>query len=770
MKKTLTYLFVTFWCLLVSAQNIMTIQGNPCTFDTVAHRHIAPGSTYTTFQLDGIKADAFTYKMRVHLVSVDLRNPHNTLTPYLANDTYYAINKQTEEVARQKEQGLKPVASINGGLFVQGNSTSAVMANYEISGGMVTEGRMRYEQHRSSSIFYITKDGGAGIEDIVLKASVSANGTSAEVRQINHFRDVQPDGISLFCNKMPRAQCSTEKASVGRDVRLSLLTGDEIRVGKNVCVVTEVLNGGRHSMSETDVMLSSEKGDGLAYLSTLKAGDRVEIDIAYQNDLGKAIDVYESMTNGFGYAVKKGVPQTSRFKNYAIAALGISQDGLTAYFADMEISANSNATVNCFAEMLANIGLWDAIWLDGGPSAEMTLDGEFVTVNSIGKEFNGRHIPSGFILYSTAPDDSQVTSIETDDSRERVLRTGESFNFNLFGYNKYKEMVEAKAYNLPVISITCPEELGTIQGNRFTATGVGRGCLTIRLEGEEEAVTIPFDIRNDDCLEVFPKSIFTGQDRQVQTRLYLTRDNTTQEIEPSLATWTMSNKYVVRDCTDGLITPFIDGRARVVAEYEGLSDTISVLVENLEEDAEYINLNWNRKEEEIHIPSVPYCVDVRVRATGLKAPILTYSCGEETFSTSKAIPLGKEGIMSITPDYDSAEAYPVTIRNVSGGQITDITAFYTPNYQETADGVETDTAGSMEINCTDGSIRVTNNGLSVFHGSISLIGLGGQEIQKEELALEPSQARSIQCQQEGCLIAVLRNSNGQIVLARVALR
>lgn len=767
MKTIYLFILTLLYSITLHAQNTMVIHGYPCTYDTIVHRHIAPGSTYTAFQLENIKENSFTYKMKVHLISVDLSNPYNTLTPYLANGNYFSVNTQVQEVNRQKALGLKPVASVNGGLFVQGNSTSTTRNNYEIAGGLVTGGEVKYEQDKSSSVFYITKDKMANIEDILLHAAVTANGTSRDVNQINHFRDIVPEGISLFCNGMTKTQCSKEKEGMGKDVRLRILSGDKIMVGKNQCEVTQISVGSRHTMSATDVMLSSESGQGLAYLSTLKVGDKVEIEIGYNNNLGQAINVHESITNGFGYAVINGVPQSSNKKNFAIASLGISQDGHTAYIADMEISSNSNASVASFAEMLANIGIWNAIWLDGGPSAEMTVDGDFVTVNSIGLGFNGRMIPSGFMLYSTAPEDDNVTTIETDNRKARVLSKGKSFQFNLYGYNKYGEMIQTEAYKLPNVRISCTAGLGTISGNTFTATGNGKGFITITIDGQESHVTIPVEVLDEEYLHVYPHNIFTGQDRKVQAELYLTKDNKTEKIPAELASWTRSNKYVVSSCTGGLISPFIDGNSQVYVEYQGKRDTINVTVENLEEDVESLQVANIPSQEGIHIPSVPYYVEIEVEGTEDSNAELTYSSGGTLSTISARVPSGCKRTMSITPDYAAADTYPINIMGLSGAQLTGITAYYSSNYQDIIDGIRPLFTGNLGLSFTDDIITVENCGSVPFHGTITLITIDGQQIMKKDVNIAPFNKMSLPRQVKGCLVAVLADTEGQIIQSKV---
>lgn len=765
MQRILALMLLALSPLVLLAQGSVVIQGSPCQLDTVCHRHIAPGATYTAFQIDNIQSGFFTYKMRAHVIAIDLGNPYNTLSPYISGDKYYSIATQVQEVKRQKGLGLKPVASINGGLFAQGNSASVLNKNYEIVGGLVSSGEVKYESHKDASVYYISSDRVAHVENILLQATVSKGATSATVAQVNHYRNVLPTGITLFCNGMTKSQCSTESSAKGKDIKLKLLSGDRIMVGKNRCQVTTVYSGSKHSISDGEIILSSESGSGLAFLNSLSSGDIVEIDIAYRTSLGEKADVFQSMTNGFGFAIEEGKPIPSSFKNYAISALGTSKDGRTAYLADLEISPNSNAPVTCFAEMMAGIGIWNAIWLDGGPSAEMTVDGDFVTANSIGSSFSGRFIPSGFMLYSTAPDDNVVTSLELDNHKTRSLTVGQSFSFNLYAFNQYGEMISSEAYNLPEVSITCPEGLGTVEGNVFTATAFGAGNIVITLKGRAEKVVIPVTVSSNATLAVFPHSIFTGQDRAVQAELRLLSGSSSETLSPDLANWTASNKYVVSSCASGLITPFIDGYSKVYVEYQGMRDTIDVTVENLEDDVDRLDMGCTIASGGIHIPSVPRMVDIDVTGTVGTHVKVVYETGGGRMELTDYIPSSGKATLSILPDYDAPDAFPITILQVDGANVNAITAYYADD----VDAITAHAEEALQVKVADGYALLFNTGRSAFQGNLTIASMDGRLIQRNTLHINPSQQTAIPLQAKGTFILSLTDAEGHRVLSRVML-
>lgn len=762
MKKIYLLLLASLSAAMLQAQNIMVLEGSTCTYDTLVHRSIAPGATYTMFQFHDIKSGNFTNKMRVHVIRIDMQNEYNSLTPYLSNNKYFSINTQAQEVKKQKAQGLKPVASINAGWFMQGNSTSTTSNNYEMEGGVITRGEVKYETSKATTVLYISPDKVPHMDNIRMNATVGKDGATTKLHQINHFRDIHPDGLSLFCNGMTKSQCSTDKAYLGREVRLKLLSGDKILVGNNQCVVTELLSGCKNTMQPGDVVLSSEKGQGLEYISSLKVGDKLDINIAHANAEGIAANIMDVVTAGFGVYVKEGVAVKHNAKNSASTSIGMSKDGRYVYLSVLEISANSNGTYQNFAEMMANIGIWNAIQLDGGPSAEMTLDGDWATVNSIGLGFNGRFIPNGFILYSTAPDDNTVTSIETENRRLRRLSIGETTALKVYGYNRYGEMVNPDAQKLPAVSISCTEGLGTIQNGIFTATASGRGSITIGMQGQKETITIPIEVLSQDYISVYPRTIFTGQEREVQAQLQLIQGSKTTTIDPTQALWKQSNRYVVKDCSGGHIVPFIDGRSSIYVDFQGLRDTISVTVENLEEDVDYIVLRESLEESEIHIPSVPLSVEVNVRGMAGAEVEVPYTTGGRRASLKGIIP--DSGILSltITPNYDAADSYPISVLPVSGANLSSITAYYT----EGCDAITHATEGKVTMDITPAGIVLSNTSGQPFQGKLSIHTLNGAMLQSQQIDLEAGQTLTLPLSDGGIVVTALTDSEGRLITSK----
>ena len=678
MRPLLAFTLALLCSITIHAQRSgnMNIGDAEATYDTLVHRHIAPGATYTQFQFDKIKAGQFAYKMKVHLVTIDITNPYNSFSPYLAKDEYHNVSKQHTDVKLKKSQGLKPVASITGGGFIQSNADLTTHTAYEVAGALVENGKILYENSKAKRTLYI--DDKVHIGTPTFAGSVAYGSKTHAIGQINHHRD-HYDGagqISLFCNGIGKSLCSDAKASSGVDVKVRLRSKDYIGVGDTECEVIEVMDGCCHTMNQDEAILSGA-GDAEAFLRGLKKGDDITISLGYKNEMGEKVDVQQQVTQLFQYGIYDGQIRPSDMSNYAICVVGCSEDGMTLYMGDLEISDSSNAPVQLLLEFLHEIGIYNVLSLDGGPSAEMTIDGEYVTTNSIGHGFNGRYIPAGLMLYSTAPNDDNISSIECTNNHALLLRKGDTFEPVVYGYNQYYEMIDNDARTSSAIEITCSESIGMMDedGYTFIATSNGTGEITIRVKSTGYFITIPVTVTDNRQLNITPDFVFTGEGRECQVGVDMMVNGTRTPVKASDVEWSTNNGHVISSCEGGLIVPYIDGYAELYAEYAGLKDTILVYVENLDYDTDMLELAKDADASTmtgLHIPSVPYAFSIDLYSNVDDSICITYTTGTDTCQIGNDnARKGDVWQCYITLDREKISTYPVDICHVTGkGDIT----------------------------------------------------------------------------------------------------
>lgn len=745
----------------------MNIRGVACQYDTLIHRHVGPGVTYTQFQFYNMNiGGSIPYKMRTHLFTIDMTNQYNRLSPYQAKDVFFDNVTQTQEVNRRKKLGLKPFASVNGIDFVQSPPLSTEPYTYmETRWNLVEEGYIWYEEDTPRVRYYTDASRKGNIGGLTMKAKVtSSKGVSAEIGQINHYRDHarKNNKLALFCNGVGKAKDTRPKDGVE-----VILQGDGIHVGDNQLSVVQKKAGCGTSIPKGQCVITGVGTELEAFLNSLEEGETVTIEIDYVDSVGNTVVPSNTYTSFIANCVKNGEPYGDPRTNVAYSATGVSKDGNTVYLADLEISAYSNPPLRCLEDFLIEVGAWNACYNDGGPSAEMTVDGKFVTNNSIGMGFNGRYCPNGIMVYSIAPDDNEVVSIECADPSLKKLSTGSSFPLQLYGYNQYGEMIDDQAALNAKVEISCPKELGTISSDgMFTATKAGTGVITIGVKNHGMQVTIPVDIDNRRELIISPANVFTGEDRTVQLSAQLLEGTEFTDIDPALISWDADDNYVVLDCSNGLVVPYMDGYSTITATYQGLSATATVEVENLEEyGTEYIDLTDQLSASgnfDLHLPSVPHSIYVEVSPVRDEPVILKYTAGEtdleKVIETNGAGSINQE---TIVLDYDAADAYPVTVDRVSPAdtEIKRLIAVYTKEPYTGISDLHVDKSSHFEFSRLGESLTLINCS-SATDVNVSVYSLSGVKLAEKQAYLSEAGSCTLDVKMSEPIVVRVQTNNG----------
>lgn len=675
MKKIIFSLIMLFTVLGIQAQGrgVMNIDGYNNSFDTLVFRNIGPGMTYTKVSFPYMYKSG--YRMIVAYVTIDMTNPNNSHTSYIANDKFYTAHSQLDEYNRQINLGKKAVATVMGGAFVQVNTTDPLRPAWEVSGGVVSDGRLL--TNPSGDCYYVDDSNNACVGNVKLTANaVTANGVSIPITNINRYRG-RSNGVTLFCNNYEKSRDSDSGA--GTEILLSLI-GDN-KVGTNGtyrCKVENVYTGTNHSFLSNQIILSA-KGDAEKQLTGIAVGDEITLNVSCTDETGNALSIMQSSSPLFGYGVKNGVAQGSTMRQYAQCAFGVSQNGDTSYWFLLENSENSNAPVSLLNEFMANLGVWDAMLMDGGPSAEMTIDGEWATPNSIGGNFNGRNVPCGLIAYSIAPDDNTLASVDFKDIKVEVNK-GSAYAPKFYGLNQYGEVISNNAEKNPNSYITCDPSIGSVSddGKSFTPTTGKSGYIYGHVKGSDAVSKMWVEVRTVSKIAVEPKHFFTEEGRGTNAALYVIEsDGTKTAINADAASWTATNKWVCDVDETGYLFPKEDNdgeEALVIAEYLGMKDTIYVTVETVNEDF-VNNTSLIEKTDDINLqlPGIPTSFTIKLKSDGATSAVLTYTAGLYThIEAFENMTAGETVTRTVSLPSTEIDEYPITLVGFStiGGNIS----------------------------------------------------------------------------------------------------
>lgn len=132
------------------------------------------------------------------------------------------------------------------------------------------------------------------------------------------------------------------------------------------------------------------------------------------------------------------------------------------------------------AEIMLNLGAYNAVNMDGGGSTTMGVDflrNSNVTVVNIPSDGRERKIASGVGVFNTSPDSNKISSIEVTSEQEAVFNNTE-VALELKFFNEYYSPVDANSKNIE-FSVT-PSNAGKVVNNIFYPTNAGDVVITAK--------------------------------------------------------------------------------------------------------------------------------------------------------------------------------------------------------------------------------------------------------------------------------------------------
>lgn len=719
MKKkiftTLVLLFVVF-ATYAQRKGNMTINNVNTEYQIEKNYRIGPGAVYTQYCFSDIAP--YGYKMVVNVIEIDQTNPYQKQAPYLAEGKYNRSNSQVTEYKRQKALGKKPLASVMGNAFTQVTTGGELMPDWSVSRGLTIDGAVCHSY--SGLTYYIDSDNKAHAGNLSMAVSVSSSGAgSISIGNINRVRSKNSSLPTLFCNGFGRSRDTEANKDKGMEAVLQLIDADVVGSGTVNAVVREKKSGSGHSFSDGYAIISGSDGTALDFVNKLNVGDNVAITVSCVDAAKNLVSLKQLASPLFSYGVLEGVAQPSKMAGYAQCAVGVSQDGNTSYWIEMDnVQGQSDASVAVMNQFMQQIGIYNAILMDGGPSAEMQVAGEWVSVNSLGNGFAGRAIPSGLMLYSLAPDDNKVEEVALIDN-EAYVKINVPYTPAFYAYNKYGDMVDVMEANKDFWYLEFEGDCGKVSadGKSFVATAVGEGELSVCVRGSGKKASMHIYVSNVVGVTLKPHKFYTSEGRGTQATLYLNfSDGTEMAVDNSDVEWVTSDHWVAT-CDNGNIEPKEDGEADITAIYDGMSGVCKVEVKNVEEDViDLTSLIADAGNIGVVLDGTPKSVVTEFTPKKNGIAYFAYENGEGKDKSEMLgwCSNGVEKKFVLEFEYDNAATYPVTISsvNVAGGSGDDYLTLKSMKvyYGDYADGIQSPNAkGSLPVSVnreSDGGLRV----------------------------------------------------------------
>ena len=420
-------------------------------------------------------------KTRVHVIAVDLTNPHVSLNAMTGGGT---VPGKATVGSMVKETGA--VAGVNADYFEM-SGAQPVPFGFHIAGGELVKSAREID---GMYMFGITKGGEPVIDRFTFTGSVVAsNGTEFPLKGVNESAYWSSTGAS-HANALYLYTSSWGAAERPLD---SSTTPTEALVQDSVVVMVSDKEPLPVQPPENGYILRGHGTAAKFILENLLPGTPVTASYRLQSTSGKvyAADDWSMMIGGHTILVDGGEPaeysrsvsSLSPNAGRARTAIGYSKDKKTVYLVTVEKSGSSaGATLKELQQILVMLGVWRGINLDGGGSTTMIARplGEFATQLAHATEDGGsgtyqRPVVNGIGVYTSAPQ-GKLKGFKI--SGKRVLFIGEEAAYTLKAYDEYYNPMDPSGITA-AWSLDDPK-LGSLTGNVLKPARAGTGTLAAK--------------------------------------------------------------------------------------------------------------------------------------------------------------------------------------------------------------------------------------------------------------------------------------------------
>lgn len=360
-----------------------------------ARTQLAPGVTHRA-----LRTTAAAGQVLGDLVEADLSDP--TVHAGLLMPGAIAASRPLAEMAN----GSGATAAINGDFFDIGRTDApagpAVADGRPLKAAVPPGRRMGpvVPGAEIDSVFTVGTDRVARVDRLRLEASASGPSGTHEVVALNQYA-VPVDGIAVFTPAWgvvdrARTLCGTD---VDRDAPCAAEQA-EVLVRDGVVVEAGRPRGGR---IPDGVLALTGRDKGAAAVRSLQVGDRVDIEYELVPESGHwpelAVGGSPIMFDG---TPVRGLDDRERAPR---SAVGVSGEGRHMWLLTLDgrQSDSVGATLHELAQLLRELGVLDAVNLDGGGSSTLVFRDPGATAATIVNDPSGpspRFVPNGIGIYT----------------------------------------------------------------------------------------------------------------------------------------------------------------------------------------------------------------------------------------------------------------------------------------------------------------------------------------------------------------------------------
>lgn len=484
---------------LVAAQGNWKVQNVSFTVDTLYHATVGPGTTETELRLTA--EDGSGVVNNVFYTVTDLTNPNVEIRAAKAGNHMRMLETVPQIAERMSVAGERYFAGVNADFFNMGDPFNPIgmciangfLTNYATEGADIDpyylvidhDGVPAFSRHVTNDWEGVLTfpDGGrydfhlntqrAEDEILIYTPQWQFYDWYGEKMHRVGYTGTNPYGVEVSVRPVG------QNVMYGSTLQLELLDDPEVGVG-NMAI-------------PEDGYVISAHGAARQYLTSLKKGDIVIANIGFK--AGFTSTSAKELVGGFPDILsKKRILPTPSYPEHLSnreprTAVGYNEDKskLVMLVVDgRNAGGSSGVTQKQLADIMRNVGCYDAMNFDGGGSSTMFVDGLGVknvpSSSSLDQRPEGtpRTVVNALFAVAVAPVDNEIASIEIREKSLSLL-TGESIEPVVYAYNRYGVMIST---DLRGCTFSVPAEIAEVNGSIITATdGHCCGMLTAEFNG-----------------------------------------------------------------------------------------------------------------------------------------------------------------------------------------------------------------------------------------------------------------------------------------------
>lgn len=391
----------------------------------------------------------------IHILEVDLSDSLISVETVKARDRLKGLERTSEMARRRDWEGHRVVGAVNGDFY----AAEGVPTGLQVSAGVL----VHEPNHRT--VFATLVSGQPLLARVRLEAEVWIDGRPVVVHGVNRTR--RTDELVLY-NFYQGASTGTNRFGA----EATLLPIDPILVNQPVrCVVLAVDSvHGNQPLSDTTWVLS---GHGLSrdlVARKVEPGDTLQVDLNLPpviRPLREAVAGLPRIVRGGAVSVETDVDGGENFARvrHPRTAVGLSADSTRLWLVTVDgrqPGYSDGMTLFELAEFMVDLGVGDAVNLDGGGSTTMVVRGE---VRNRPSDAQGeRSVSNALLVISRAPT-GPLTHLRLSPHRVELF-AGESVQFAATGTDAFYNPVNLSAVSLiwdadPQIGTIGPDGLFT---------------------------------------------------------------------------------------------------------------------------------------------------------------------------------------------------------------------------------------------------------------------------------------------------------------------